>query len=85
MEASIANLVDMMSYRERIVFVSYYYNQLSIEEISAETGMPIGTVHSCLTGVSKRVAETIGHTGMYYVAIMIFFALGNEAAGCSPP
>ena len=84
-ESRIARLVDMMSYQERIVFVSYYYNQMSIEDITKATGIPIRTVHSCLADASRKAAETAGHTGMYYVALMIFFALGNEACLCHPP
>lgn len=84
-ESSIVSLVDVMSYQERIVFVSYYYNQLSIEEIAKETGISGKTVRSCLTDTSRKVADIVGHTGMYYVALMIFLALGNEASLCYPP
>ncbi|MCR5602566.1 MAG: sigma-70 region 4 domain-containing protein [Lachnospiraceae bacterium] len=84
-ESRIARLVDMMSYQERAVFVSYYYNQLSIEDIASETGIPIRTVYSCLADASRKAADIAGHTGKYYVALMIFFALGNEASVCHPP
>ena len=79
MEKHISNLIDKMDHPARIIFVSYYYNQMSVDEITQEIGLSSDTIMRLLFDSSNEVIKTIGNGGIYYVALMTFLALSNEA------
>ena len=85
MEKCIVQLIDEMSVTERCVFVSYFYNQMSTNEIAQETGSSEYRIRQYLLSAIRKVITIIGQGGMYYAALMIFLAMGNEAVMCQPP
>lgn len=81
----ISRIIDGIENTERIIFVSYYYNQMSIEEIAAEVRLPAKAVWDSLIRISNEIIRETGEGGIYYAALLAFLEMGSEAAECRPP
>ena len=85
MEELIGHLIDRISNLERWIFVCYYYNHMSIEEIANETGFEKEIIAKHLSSSSNKVIKEIGEGGIYYAALIAFLSMGDEATNCRPP
>ena len=85
MEKRIACMIEGMGSIERLIFIGYYYNQMSIDEIADETGLTTETVGKYLLESSNKIINEAGEGGIYYAALISFLAMGAEAVECHPP
>ncbi len=81
----IASKIDKMESLERLIFISYYYNQLSIDEIVNETGLSSEKVRKYLMISSNEIIKEVGEGGIYYAALVSFLTMGEEAVVYRPP
>lgn len=84
-EQRIADLICEMDFQERFIFVSYYFNQMSVEELAEETGYTDAFVKETLSQSSNKAINVIGKGDKYYAALVSFLAMGEEAVVCVPP
>lgn len=83
-------IIDSLSEEQRLSIVAFYFNQMSIKEISAAYGIPENTVKSHLSRGKNRIRERVlelekKHGTRLYstgIAAVLFFVLDEEAQAC---
>jgi len=83
-------IIDSLSEEQRQSIVAFYFNQMSIKEISAAYGIPENTVKSHLSRGKSRIRERVlelekKHGTRLYstgIAAILFFVLDEEARAC---
>ena len=71
MEKHISNLIDKMDHPARIIFVSYYYNQMSVDEITQEIGLSRDTVMRLLFDSSNEVIKRHSTECLFFISIFL--------------
>lgn len=84
-EERISGLISNMDYKERMVFIGYFYNQMSITDITLTTGISKKEIKKYLVGSCKKIAGMIGEGGTYYAALVSFLSMGEEAVASKLP
>jgi len=56
-DTGVKELLERLDFRKRVVLSLYYFEELSISEISTVLKIPTGTVKSRLTGARKELKE----------------------------
>ncbi len=84
MEKKIAKRIDKMNILERRILVSYYYNEMSLSEISEELDIPYKTVADCLQHSACLLKGLMEHEGARYMAMEILISMAEEAVSYEP-
>lgn len=58
-ETEILKAIEALKYKQKVVVVLYYYDELSIKEIAAVTGSTEGTVKTRLFAARKKLLKTL--------------------------
>ena len=85
MEEIISCEIESMDFPEKQIFVCYYYNQMTVDEIAREVGIDRKAVVRYLIDSSKKIIKLIDEGGIYYMALMSFLAMAEEATEVAQP
>ena len=87
----VREIIDGLTDMQRLCVISFYYNQMSQEEIAQELGIPVNTVKSHLNRAKEKIKAAVIEldkekgTRLYSLAPFMLLLLGAEAEACTVP
>lgn len=87
----IMEIIDGLTDMQRLCIIGFYYNELSLEEISDALEIPINTVKSHLNRAKTKIKEAVVELDekkgikLYSLAPLMLLLLGAEAEACAVP